>query len=385
MFWPASPLMRLRFGLDDGAAPWQPVIPATAMLFARCRFALFEGLRLLVRARDLRRVWLPAWICRPVVEAVHAAGLGVRVYDIDERLAPRLETIEPDRGDGLLVIHYFGLAQPLPRLRAFCDAYGLALIEDCAHALPDPAAPVRIGAVGDIAVFSLRKQLPVAGGGLLVVNEARLRAGACPPPPRVIGDRRELARLGLMVAERVAYALGLNPLALKNRLPVVDPVRSAGSLEVLREYAQPPGPSRLIAPLLRGLDWAGLIRGRSRSYTALAQELRRIPEIQVALPETPSGSVPLALPVWSRRSDALARALRRHGVEAICWPWGEQPPFSHALYPGAATWLSQSVFLPVATPAAGTALARLVAAVATAAGAPSPIARSHAGTAHRAA
>jgi hypothetical protein len=28
------------------------------MLFARCRFALFEGLRLLVRARDLRRVWL---------------------------------------------------------------------------------------------------------------------------------------------------------------------------------------------------------------------------------------------------------------------------------------------------------------------------------------
>jgi hypothetical protein len=385
MFWPASPLIRLGFGLDDGAAPWRVAIPEPALLFARGRFALFEGLRLLARARDLRRVWLPAWICRPVVEAVHAAGLGVRVYDLDEQLAPRLNTLEPDPGDGLLVVHYFGLAQPLPRLRAFCDAHRLSLIEDCAHVLPDPAAPVRVGAAGDIAVFSLRKPLPVAGGGLLVVNDERLRTGACPPPPGGLGDRRELARLGLMVAERLAYAAGVNVLGLKNRLPVADRARAAGSVEVVRQFANPPGPSRLIAPLLRGLDWTALIRGRRSSYAALVQELAGIAGIEPAMPTPPPGSVPLALPLWSRGADALARALRRRGVEATCWPWGEQPPFSHGAYPGAAAWLTRSVLLPLATPVEGRRMSRLVRAVARVVDERATAARSRAGPARRAA
>jgi hypothetical protein len=385
MFWPASPLIRLRLGFDDGTAPWQKVMPGPALLFGRARFALFEGLRLLARARDLRRVWLPVWICRPVVEAVHAAGLGVRVYDIDEQLGPRLTTLEPDPGDGLLVVHYFGLAQPLGRLRAFCDAHGLPLIEDCAHALSDPAAPVRLGAVGDIAVFSLRKSLPVAGGGLLVVNDERLRAGAGPPPPSVLGDGRELARLGLMVTERLAHAVGLNLLGLKNRLPVVDRARGAGSVEVVRQFENPSGPSRLIAPLLRGLDWTALIRGRRSSYAALVQELAGIRGIEPALPTPPPGSVPLALPLWSRGSDALARALRRRGVEATCWPWGEQPSFSHGVYPGAAAWLTRSVFLPLATPVEGRRMSHLVRAIAGAANERASAARPLPGPARRAA
>jgi hypothetical protein len=372
MFVPASPLIGLRFRLgEDGAAPWRTIMPGPTTLFARCRFALFEGLRLLVCERGLRRVWLPAWICRPVPEAVRAAGLGVRVYDIDERLAPRLETIEPAPGDGLLVVHYFGLAQPLARLRAFCDAHGMALIEDCAHALPDPEAPVRVGAAGEIAVFSLRKQLPVAGGGLLVVNPTRMRATPRPPRP-TLGDARELARLALLVVERIAFAAGLNLLTLKNRLPVVDTAAAPAARAAARAYADPPGPSRLVVPMLRAVDWLPLVRERRRRYAALAEALRAVPEVAVALREAPDGSVPLALPLWAPDADALARSLRRRGIEATCWPWGEQPPFSHAAYPGAAAWLTHSVFLPLAAPLDQRALTRLAATVAAAGRPPAP-------------
>jgi dTDP-4-amino-4,6-dideoxygalactose transaminase len=339
--------------------------PAT--LFARGRFALHEGLRVLARARGVRRVWLPAWLCAPVPEAVVAADLGVAWYDIDEQLAPRLDAIRPVRGDSLLVIHYFGLAQPLSLVRRFCDAHGLALIEDCAHALSCRAEAAGVGTVGDVAVFSPRKQAAVAGGGILVVAED-LAGHVRAPAVGGLGDAREMARLGLMLLERVAFAAGVNVLALKDRLPVIDVTDAAARpMTTATDYGHPPAPSRLVAHALGHVDWEALIRRRRQTYAALAGALARVPTVTLAIPQPPPGSTPLALPLWTAGADRLARALRRRGIEATCWPWGEQPPFDHARFPGAARWLTASVWLPLTAPLSPRRLARYVDAVADAA------------------
>jgi len=351
MLFPAFPQLVLRPPAPRGAgAPWGAVLPAEAALFARCRFALHEGLRLLARERGVRRVWIPAYVCSPVVEAVEALGLEPRLYDVDERLAPRLETLEPGPRSALLVVHYFGLAQDLPRLWALCRAHQMALVEDCAHTLSDPAASLRLGAFGEVAVWSLRKQAPVPGGGLLVVNDATLRPAGSSAPRSGFGDARTLLKLGIMAAERLAVALGVNILPLKDRLPVLDASERASRRDVGAEYLRPPAPSWLIVPMLRRVDWLAMISHRQQDYARLVERLGALSGVEVPVPTPPPGSVPEAVPVRVTDPAVAVQALRRSGVEAMRWPGAEQIRFDRVACPGTAAWLSRGLVLPLGVP-----------------------------------
>src|SRR5437867_1289218 len=50
------------------------------------------------------------------------------------------------------------------------NAHGLALIEDCAHVLSGEVEGKSLGTIGDAAVFSWRKFLPIYDGAELVIN-----------------------------------------------------------------------------------------------------------------------------------------------------------------------------------------------------------------------
>jgi len=315
-----------------------------ALLFARGRFALVEALRLCRAARGVRRVWLPAYLCWPVVDAVRAAGLAHALYDVDERLEPRRGGIALASGDALLVVHYFGLAVATECLRQRRAGGDVPLIENCAHAVPDPGAGVRLGALGDLAVFSPRKQAPVPGGGLLVVNDRELRRLALRPPDRGLGDRRTALRLGVMLTERLAVGLGVNLLPVKDHLPVLD----AGDGDGRREAAlAAPPPARLLGALLRRVDWRAQIGARQAGYVRLAERLAGTRGVTLPVPEPPPGSVPQALPVWVDDPDRVVRGLRRRGVEAMRWPHREQIAIDRAAFPGARRWLEHSLLLPL--------------------------------------
>lgn len=364
MLLPAFPQLVLRPPAWRGTeAPWRAILPAEAALFARGRFALCEGLRLLSRERGVRRVWIPAYVCSPVIEVLEALGLEARLYDVDDRLAPRLEALEPDPRSALLVVHYFGLAQDLGGLQARCRALGMALVEDCAHALPDPTAPLRMGAVGEIAVFSLRKQAPVPGGGLLVVNDAGLRAARAPAARPGLGDARTLLKLGIMAAERLALVFGVNILLFKDRLPVLDASDRASRREVGAAYRDPPAPSGLIVPMLRGVRWLAMIHARQDGYARLVERLGAVPGVDIAVPVLPAGSVPQALPVRVAEPAVAVQRLRRGGVEAMRWPGAEQIPFDRDACPGAAVWLDRGLMLPLGVPLTPRRLDAMVRAV----------------------
>jgi len=366
MWLPVSPPLTLRARPPRRAlARWEALLPPDAMLFARCRFALREGLRALARERGLRRLWIPALLCCCVREAVEAAGVEPALYDVGSRLQPRLDTLAPAPGDGLLVVHYFGLLAPLDAVAAFCREHGLALVEDCAHTVPDPASPIRAGSYGTLAVFSPRKQAPVPGGGLLVVNDPALRSAVAAPPRAGLGDARTLGRLALMLVERTAAALGCNGLRLKDRLPVIDVARDAPRRRAWADpgYDRPPRPSVLVAPLLRRLDWAAIIAARRDVYARLATALAPVAGVTLPVPVAPEGSVPQMLPLRVADPDRAARRLRRRGIEAMCWPGIEQFAVDPGTFPGAQGWLTRGICLPLGYTLTPGRLARVVEAV----------------------
>ncbi len=89
-----------------------------------------------------------------------------------------LEAAVGERTKALLVLHYGGFACDLDRVQRIAERYGLAVIEDAAHApgaRADGRACGTVGAAGCFSFFS-NKNLPVGEGGMIVTSDAELAA-----------------------------------------------------------------------------------------------------------------------------------------------------------------------------------------------------------------
>lgn len=80
-----------------------------------------------------------------------------------------------NRTVAILVVHYAGYPANLTALRAIADEHGIALIEDCAHALGARFQGQPIGSFGDSAIFSFQaiKHMTTVDGGALILRDAR--------------------------------------------------------------------------------------------------------------------------------------------------------------------------------------------------------------------
>lgn len=76
------------------------------------------------------------------------------------------------RTKALLPVHLYGLMADMRRLKAIADGAGLALIEDCAHAIESERDGVRPGMLSDAACFSFyaTKNITSGEGGAVVTN-----------------------------------------------------------------------------------------------------------------------------------------------------------------------------------------------------------------------
>lgn len=102
--------------------------------------------------------------------------------DVEAPTAPWLSTASVDavvgpRTRAVIAVSYGGHPGELEALRALCDARGLVLVEDAAHALgalTERSAPV--GAVGTAGAFSFfaNKNMPLGEGGILITADAAL-------------------------------------------------------------------------------------------------------------------------------------------------------------------------------------------------------------------
>ena len=97
-------------------------------------------------------------------DIVGADELTISPQDIERRITPNTKAI--------IVMHYGGYPCRMPEIMDLASKYGLALIEDAAHA-PGAALEGRsLGTWGDVGCFSFfsNKNLSTAEGGMLVTN-----------------------------------------------------------------------------------------------------------------------------------------------------------------------------------------------------------------------
>lgn len=314
-------------------------------LYATARQALYNGLKLLSLPAQ-SKIWMPAYICRSAVFPVQKAGCRAAFYDVNEKLEPDWNTLAPSQGDAVLLVHYFGLAQSVTKIADMCRRNGIYLIEDAAHALPDSASSVNIGAYGDVSLFSLRKQLPVPDGAVLVVNASEAREKM---QKQNNGSPAKISvkKMAALLASKLARDAGVNLLGVKDRAKKGGSPRGDG-LNVFLEEGINTGPSRLTRFLLRGMNIAERIRRKKDAYNEMAKALETEAGFSVPILSFPEGSVPRALPLKIENNTAFCAGLRLQGIGAFLWPGAEKPDeVNMEMYKGADTWMKNGLFLPV--------------------------------------
>jgi dTDP-4-amino-4,6-dideoxygalactose transaminase len=125
-------------------------------------------------------VIVPSFTFSSTATAVQRTGATVRFADVDPvtlsmgaaQVAERVTT----RTRAVIAVHYGGQSSSMAELSALCDAHGLTLVEDAAHALGGTHEGRAYGSFGALACLSFHetKNLSSGEGGALVVNDPRL-------------------------------------------------------------------------------------------------------------------------------------------------------------------------------------------------------------------
>jgi len=175
-------------------------------LFASGRAALRALLAGLASRSGRSEVVIPAYCCFSVPAAAVAAGLRVRLVDIDARGridAQALASLPLAGVAAIVAANLFGIPEAVAPLRAIAAQAGAAVVDDAAQALGGEAPDGRAGARGDVGLLSFGRGKPLSGlgGGALVWPRGPIACSA-PGTPRPARRAAQLRALGYAVALR---------------------------------------------------------------------------------------------------------------------------------------------------------------------------------------
>jgi perosamine synthetase len=288
-------------------------------------------------------VLCPSYNCGHEIEPLMRLGLKIQCYRVTSDLEADIEDIDRrmDRSvKALLVTHFFGFGQRLDELRALCDRRGVFLVEDCAHALLSTNQGGNLGRVGDAAIFSIRKTLPLPNGGAVLFNNASLAMkGPLTAPPRLTTwlkacDLTRKAAADDLAREPSGRTLlpfaALAPLMLGNELlarlhpaagtACYDPDDEAFDFD---QRIMSWGISPFSLRMLDQVEWSGVARRRRENYRYLAAALQQIEGCEVMRTGIPDHTCPLFLPVLVSRRREVFRHLVQHRIHPAIW-WDQK-------------------------------------------------------------
>jgi dTDP-4-amino-4,6-dideoxygalactose transaminase len=273
-------------------------------LFARGRHAIAHAVPALgLGGGD--RVLAPAWHHGAEIEALRQAGLEIDFYEVGADLEPdedQLDALVRPRTRMLFVTHYLGFPRDAARWRAWCDARGLLLFEDGAHAMLARSDREPVGALGDAAVWCLFKTFPVPDGAAL-----RLRRKITPPELDAARGTSDVLRgHAQWCLQRVPALAGA---VRRNNRP------GAFDLAVEIALGTPSAPLRATTRLLPRVASEDVAQRRRANYRLLLDELGS----QVAPPfdRLPPGAVPLGMPLHTTAKQRLVERLAERGIDAV--------------------------------------------------------------------
>jgi len=124
------------------------------------------------------KILVPSYNCGSEVDPILHLNVKPVFYRIGRDLLVDLDDLQNKITGGvkaILVTHFLGFPQPIEEIKNICAERKLFLIEDCAHAFLSTKNSNYLGSYGDVAIFSLFKTLPIPNGGILTLNNERLR------------------------------------------------------------------------------------------------------------------------------------------------------------------------------------------------------------------
>jgi dTDP-4-amino-4,6-dideoxygalactose transaminase len=290
--------------LCDGLRAWLGA--ARVDLFASGRAALRELFAWLAARSGRREVVIPAYCCFSVPAAAVAAGLRVRLVDVDAcgRIdATQLASLPLGDAAALVVANLFGIPEPVSALRAIAAGAGATLVDDAAQALGGEGPDGRAGARGDVGLLSFGRGKPLSGLGGGALAWAQAPHGF--PAPALPAPARHGARL-----RALAFDLALRPAVF--RWLAVMPGLHVGETRFEPRFATGAIDAASLALAAARLPrFVALAQERAGRALWLAEQIRaRTPFVPLAAPAGVSAVFP-RLTVLAPDSALRAAAIRR--------------------------------------------------------------------------
>lgn len=283
------------------------------------------------------RVLVPTYHCPTMIAPVVARGAEPVFFPTDATGCAILDALDPSRASGaraMIAAHYFGLPQPMAKVRAFCNDHNVALIEDCAHALFGVSEGRPVGRWGDYAIASLTKFLPVQEGGCLAPAPRPGQTRALVPAS--FGVQLRGAVNAIEIGAHFRRLNGLN-LPLRGLFAIVAalrrngsggdpdeaPVESSDVTRWLADFA----PESLVAraPSAWTRWMAGHVhRGRivalrRRNYVILGKLVADLRGVRALRPDLPDTAAPYVFPLWVDDPERIYQRVRRAGIPVFRW------------------------------------------------------------------
>lgn len=305
------------------------------------RAALFEAL-LQLNLPAGTAVLVPTYHCPTMVAPVLLAGLRVEFYPLRSDGLPDLNTISASvfAGAGAIIVaHFFGIAQSLAEVRAWCDRLGVVLIEDCAHCFFGSAGDRPVGCWGDFATASLSKFFPVPEAGVLVSANRQITSSLLVPRSFL-----EQIKGGIDVLEFSGMHGGLRPLnKLVNTLSTLKNFRKPVGSESIggapddqeammymcdmgRISRKPLWISRFLGKVLsRGSN----IAQRRENFATYLDAFAMLRNAHLLHPSLPGHAVPYVFPLWVDDADRVYAEIRKRKLPVFRWDriWPGTPSF----------------------------------------------------------
>lgn len=332
---------------------------AKARAYARGRYALLDAYRLAGVGKQ-GALLAPSYHCSTMLDPAIRLQADIRLYPLKPDLAPDLQGLEATFNastspvKALLATHYFGFPQRLDDLAAFCASHGIALIEDCSHALFTPLRPegeAAMGAIGEsgrYVIASPYKFYASEDGGLLWANEGASMPVSAPPAPRPIDELKGMqgsihrARANHAAPQVNALDNAITALGAQHT-PLGRDVRNQKvSLSVYYLPAQEGLKSLAYSRwIIRHTNIERLARERQKNYQRWVQAVANLPHCRALLPDLPADCVPYMFPLLLESPEPHFNTLKHLGVPV--WRWDDMAVSN---CPVASTYRLQLLHLP---------------------------------------
>jgi dTDP-4-amino-4,6-dideoxygalactose transaminase len=301
------------------------------VFFAKGRHALAYGLKLLHIAPG-SAILIPAYICDPTIVPLRQRGYKLIFVDIDENFDFNLTVVErlikSSNIKAILAPHYFGFPAKIKDLLHLCNAYGVKVIEDCAHSFLSKVDDKPVGSFGHIAIYSMRKTLAVPDGGALKIN---FGCTSLPPVHASYNKKSSYQDISYLVQralEKVIVSVGRVNIYSKKFVRWKDGFRSLVNVKSKKDKASHNNslisPSWQLKAYLENKQYLEEIAlKRCNNFETLVEKFRTI-KIDLLLEKVPTGCVPQVF-IVKDETGGLCDKFRDNNLGATQWPGHELP------------------------------------------------------------